>query len=153
MTKKLKFSAKDIEVLKQPLAAKSNSVDEVELIHCLQFLTAEERVALVNELHRVMKNDAKAMVVFPCWSTQKAYCDLRVQWPPVVEGWLFALDAETRKQDPFPDSRYICDFVGTWGYGLHPAISSRNQEYQQHAVSFFKEAAQDVCATLICRKK
>ena len=44
-----------------------------------------------------------------------------------------------------------CDFEAYWDYNRHPAITPRNQEYQQHALSFWKEAAQDIVATLVKR--
>jgi hypothetical protein len=43
---------------------------------------------------------------------------------------------------------YTCDFAATWGYSLHPSIQHRNTEYQTFALSNYKEAAQDIIATL-----
>jgi hypothetical protein len=43
---------------------------------------------------------------------------------------------------------YSCDFEGTWGYSLHQSLHSRNEEFRQFAVANYKEAAQDLCATL-----
>ena len=36
----------------------------------------------------------------------------------------------------------------TWGYSLNQQIQARNQEYQQHALAFFKESAQDIIANV-----
>ena len=146
---KIEWTAVDVPKARLRLEHENNSVDSVSLMHVVQFLTADERINLANELHRVMKVGAKCVIVVPSWSSQRACSDLRLQWPPVAEGWMLYLNAETRKGDPWPDDRYTCDFAATWGYSLHPAITSRNSEYQQHAVQFFKEAAQDLAATLI----
>lgn len=43
---------------------------------------------------------------------------------------------------------YSCNFQCTWGFSLHPHLLTRNQEYQQHALQFWKESAQDIIATL-----
>lgn len=43
---------------------------------------------------------------------------------------------------------YSCDFECTWGYGMHPTLQGRNTEYQQFALNFYKEAVQDIHATL-----
>jgi hypothetical protein len=76
--------------------------------------------------------------------------DVRVQFPPVSEGWFATLNKAWREgQNCVDQSGYTCDFDHTLGYGLHPQIVARNQEYQQNAVTFWKEAAQDLCATLI----
>jgi hypothetical protein len=43
---------------------------------------------------------------------------------------------------------YDCDFAATWGYSFTPELSNRNQEYIQFALSNYKEAAQDLHATI-----
>lgn len=129
---------------------KNESVDEVNCSYLLQYFNSDERRHFMNELHRVLKPEAKAVIVVPSWSCTRAYVDARVQFPPVSEAWFCSLNKEWRDgQNCVDDSGYKCDFTPTIGYGLHPAIVSRTQEYQQHAVSFFKEAAQDVYATLV----
>jgi hypothetical protein len=47
---------------------------------------------------------------------------------------------------------FSCDFDVVWGWSLHPQIAVRNQEYQQHALTFWIEAAQDMIATLTACK-
>lgn len=132
---------------------KSNSVDEVYANCLVNYLTAAERVHFVNELHRVLKPEAKAAILVPHWCSSRAYGDLGEQWPPVSEMWFATLNKSWREaQNSVDVSGYTCDFDHTLGYSLHPLIIPRNQEYQQNAVSFWKEAAQDIIATLICRK-
>jgi hypothetical protein len=104
---------------------------------------------LMNELQRVLKKGAKCQLVMPHWASNRAYADLRFQYPPVAESWFFSLNEDYRKQDPNFDKRYKCNFDFTCGYSLHPQLVSRNQEYQQHAITFWKEAAQDLIATII----
>lgn len=50
------------------------------------------------------------------------------------------------------DWGFKCNFEATWGYGLHPQISLKNQEAQQFAMNFYKEACTDIIATLTCKK-
>ena len=145
---KLTILNKDLAVAKSKLKQAANSVDEVEMIHVLQYLTPAERIALFNELYRVMKPGAKCQSITPHWASNRAYADLRVEFPPVVEAWFFNLNEDARKQDPGGDKRYKCNFNATWGYAIHPLLHARNQEYQQHAMTFWKEAAQDLIATL-----
>lgn len=47
---------------------------------------------------------------------------------------------------------FSCDFDATWGYSMHPQIVAKSQDAQQYAMSFYKEACQDIIATLVCRK-
>ena len=148
MVKQLTFTITELAKVKKKLLPKSNSVDEVSVIHLLPYLKPAERINFINELYRVMKKGAKCMIRTPHWASNRAYCDLRMEYPPVAEGWYFNLNAEYRKQDPNGDKRYKCDFDATWGYELHPSLATRNHEYQQNAVMFSKEAAQDLIATI-----
>jgi hypothetical protein len=131
---------------------KSNSVDEVHSAMLIQYLTAKERIHFFNELHRVLKSGAKAQIATPMWSANKAYIDLQAQWPPVVEGFYHTLNKDWRAAQDCDDvSGLKCHFDAGMGYGLHPAIIPRNQEYQQDAVMWSKEAAQDLIVTLTKR--
>lgn len=133
------------------------SVDEAHSSHFVEHLTAPERIHFVNELHRVMKTGAKAAIITPHWCSNRAYGDLTHQWPPVSEMWFYYLDQKWRDGNaPHTDAKhnpkgYSCDFEATWGYSLHPGIQSRNPEYQQHAMQFWKEAVQDTYATVTKR--
>ena len=144
----LKFTVAELSKLQKKLVQANDSVDVVELIHVLPYLTPGERINLMNELQRVLKKGAKCQMVMPHWASNRAYADLRFQYPPVAESWFFSLNEDYRKQDPNFDKRYKCNFDFTCGYSLHPHLISRNQEYQQHAITFWKEAAQDLIATI-----
>lgn len=146
---------KDIVVadLRKRWPWKTNSVTEVQANYLVQYLTATERVHFANELYRVLAPGAQAIIMVPHWAASRAYGDPLIQWPPVSEMWFMTLSRSWREaQNSVDVSGYTCDFDHTLGYGLHPAIMSRNQEYQQHAVTFWKEAAQDIISTLTARK-
>ena len=134
-----------------------NSVDEVHCSHFLEHLKGPERVVFCNELYRVLKPGSKATIIAPHWASCRAYGDTTHQWPPVSEFWFFYLSKEWRSQNcPHDDIEwnpdgYSCDFQATWGYSMNPALFTRNQEFQQFALSNYKEAAQDIIATLIKR--
>lgn len=128
---------------------KNNSVEEAHCSHMVEHLTAAERIHFVNELHRVLKPGAKCTLIAPHWSSCRAYGDLTHQWPPVSEFWFYYLSKDWRAINAPHNDGYTCDFECTWGYSLHQDIQARNQEYQIHAMTFWKEAAQDVIATLV----
>lgn len=140
--------------LRSRLPYDDNSVDEVHCSHFLEHLEAKERVAFMNELYRIMKPGAKATIVTPHWASNRAYGDMTHCWPPVSEMFFYYLSAKWREdQVPHTDKRwnpdgYDCDFEAGWGYSLHPAMAGRNLEYTQHAQTFWKEACQDMLATL-----
>lgn len=133
------------------------SVDEVHCSHFIEHLTSVERCHFVNELYRVMKVGAPAKIVVPHWGSNRAYGDPTHQWPPVSEMWFYYLEKPWRDVNaPHTDvsnwpQGFNCDFKATWGYGINDALAVRNPEYQQYALNWFKEAAQDTHATLIKR--
>lgn len=127
---------------------KDNSVVEAHSSHMLEHLTGPERIHFVNELYRVLKPGAGCQLIVPHWASCRAYGDLTHQWPPVSEFWFYYLDKNWRAANAPHNDGYTCDFECTWGYSLHQNIQTRNQEYQMHAISFWKEAAQDIIATM-----
>lgn len=136
---------------------KDNTVDEVHCSHVIEHFDGVQRCHVMNEMYRVLKPGGKATIIAPHWASSRAYGDPTHQWPPIGEFWFMYLSAEWRKsQAPHADaaywaSGYNCDFQATWGYSVHPEVQLRNQEYQTFAVNFYKEAAQDVHATLVKR--
>jgi hypothetical protein len=140
--------------LRQTWTWADNSVDEIHCSHFVEHLTSVERCHFVNEMHRVLKVGSKATVIVPSWASNRAYGDPTHQWPPVSEMWFYYLSQEWRDtQAPHTDAKnwpqgFACDFEATWGYGMHPQLLTRNVEFQQFALNFYKEAAQDIHATL-----
>lgn len=130
------------------------SVEEAHSSHFIEHLRSRERVHFVNELYRVLVPGGKCQIIAPHWASCRAYGDMTHQWPPISEFWFFYLSKEWREQNaPHDDianspDGYSCDFDVTWGYSLHQGLMARNIEYQQHALTYWKEAAQDVVATL-----
>ena len=136
----------------------SDSVDEVHCSHFAEHLTATERFHFFNELHRVLKHGAKATIVVPYWRSSRAYGDPTHQWPPFVEmSWWYLNRAWRKVNAPHDDEEwnpigFNCDFDSTYGYALAPSIATRNQDFQQFALAYYCEAAQDMVATLTKRE-
>jgi len=134
------------------------SVTEVHCSHFLEHLAAMERIHFANELWRVLIPGGSAQIIVPHWCSSRAYGDMTHQWPPVSEFWFWYLDKNWRAVNaPHDDAEhnpkgYRCDFEFTQGYGIHGELMRRSGDYQQFALQFWKEAAQDIHATLKARK-
>ena len=132
-----------------------NCVEEAHCSHFLEHLNAMERVHFFNELYRVLKSGAKATVITPHWASCRAYGDPTHQWPPVSEFmWFYVIKKWRMDNAPHTDitnlaGGFDCNFNVTWGYSLEPGVAMRNQEYQQMAMTYYKEACQDMIATLV----
>lgn len=136
--------------LREPWKWEDESVDEVYSHHFVEHLTAPERIHFANELYRVLKPRATAEVIVPHWGSGRAYGDLTHQWPPVSEFWFLYLSRAWRESEaPHTCDLYSCDFTVQWGPHLHPNIAVRNQEHQQFAAMFYREAVQDIVSTWI----
>lgn len=139
-----------------------NSVEEAHCSHFLEHLNhnqeSPQRVRFMNELYRVLIPGGKATIITPHWASNRAYGDFTHADKPVSEMFYYYI-SKTWRETNAPDNDiqwnpdgYSCNFDATWGYALHPLIVPKNQEYQSHALQFWKEAAQDLHATLIARK-
>lgn len=134
-----------------------DSVEEAHASHFVEHLTAMQRCLFFNQLYRILKTGGQAAIITPHWGSCRAYGDPTHQWPPVSEFTFYYLDKQWRDTNaPHSDGQnwpggYTCDFTTTWGYSLHNSLLTRNPEFQSFAVSFYKEAAQDLHATLTKR--
>ena len=150
------FIGVDVRDFGQPIKAdlskawpwKDGTVKEAHSSHFVEHLTAPQRIHFVNELYRVLEMGATCQIIVPHWASCRAYGDLTHQWPPVSEFWFYYLNRDWRKDNAPHNDGYSCHFEATWGYSLHQGLMSRNQEYQSHAITYWKEAAQDLIATL-----
>jgi SAM-dependent methyltransferase len=137
---------------------KDSTVDEAHSSHCLEHFDSIERVHFLNELWRVLKPGAKATIITPHWASCRSYGDPTHKWPPMSEFLWFYLKKDWRMANaPHTDAQHLSwgykvNFEVTWGYSLNPEVAVRNQEYQQYAMTFLKEAAQDMIATLVAVK-
>jgi hypothetical protein len=135
-----------------------SSVEEAHMSHTLEHFNGVQRVYVMNELYRVLKPGSKCMIITPHWCSSRAYGDFTHQWPPVGEMFYYYLSKTWRKENA-PDNDvewnpqgYNCDFEATWGYGMRQDLMVRNQEYQNFALSNYKEAAMDLHACVIAKK-
>ena len=143
-----------VDLRSAPWPFADNSVDEANASHFVEHLTAPERCGFVNELFRILKPGAKFQMVVPHWASNRAYGDPTHQWPPVSEMWFYYLSKAWRLANaPHTDvsvnpTGFNCNFEAVWGYNMRQDLNVRNQEYQQFALANYKEAAQDMIATL-----
>ena len=155
-----------------PWPFETSSVTSVNCSHVLEHLTnlndKWERVHFFNELHRVLVpveyNSAGipvagfARITIPHWASNRYYGD-PTHKEPFGEMGICYLDPAWRKQNaPHTDKDhtpggYDCHFACTYDYTLHQGLAGRNTEYVQMAVTFWKEAIQDVIFVAACVKK
>jgi len=147
-----------VDLRQTPWPWPDNSVSDAHASHFLEHLTATERMGFANELYRILVPGGTCHIVVPHWAASRAYGDPTHQWPPVAEFWFYYLLKEWRDANaPHCDGKYLaggftCNFTATWGYSLRQDLTVRNPEYQQFAIGNYKEACQDLLATLTAVK-
>jgi hypothetical protein len=137
--------------VKKGLPFDNDSVDEVFSRYFLPCLTnfnhKNERIKFFNELYRIMKVGTTATIVVPAWNANGGQGHPLFQ-EPFYEGALYFLSKDWRTLNAPEVTQYTCNFDATWGYNLHPNLTTRNQEYQQFALSNYCNAALDLFITL-----
>lgn len=139
-----------------------SSVSEVHCSHFLEHLEHNqrrpERVRFMNELWRVLIPGGSATIITPHWASNRAYGDFTHADKPVSEMFYLYLNRVWR-EDNAPDNDiefnpdgYLCDFDHEIGYALHPEFAQRSKEEHNFALTWYKEAAQDLFARLTARK-
>ncbi len=138
-----------------------DSVDEIHMSHVLEHFTADERVHIANEMHRVLVKGGKATIITPHWASHRAYGDPTHQWPPVSEMWYCYLLREWRRtQAPHTDIEwnrkgFNCDFdwqnAHTFDTTANGKFVGRNPEYISFALANYRDCVQDLIATITKR--
>lgn len=136
--------------LRQTWPWKDGSVDEVHSSHFVEHLTGAERVPFFNEMFRVLRGGAKATIIVPSWTSERAYGDPTHQWPPVTGFSFYYLNKQWRDVNA-PHVGYTCDFDFVGGNSLPPAWNARAQEVQAFAQTHYLNVAQDMIVTLTRR--
>lgn len=134
---------------------KDESVHEILMDHVLEHFSGVERVHIFNEMDRVLERGGTAVIITPAWSSCRAYGDFTHQWPPVSEQMYAYLSREWRlREAPDTDIKYNpegydCNFEvkPAWS-GLHPELAGRADQTKHWWLTFGKEAASDLMATI-----
>lgn len=153
----------DREAYNPPFSFLDNSVDEARASHFLEHLTnfneKWERVHFFNELYRILKPGAQCQLIFPHWASNRYYGDPTHKEPFSEMGFYYLSRAWRLEANNAPHADisinpngYSCDFEAGWGYSWDTVkFLGRNQEYIQFALQNYKEAANDLFATITKR--
>lgn len=131
---------------------RAESVDEVFSSHLLEHLYPSERIHFFNELGRILRPGAKAMIVTPHWSSCRAYGDPTHQWPPVSEYTYMYLDKRLRESRWKHLTGFDCDFSTEFGYYLREDLTGQPEEELVFASRNYRDTIQDLIATLTKRE-
>lgn len=143
----------EMDLFSFPWPIESDSVDEVHCSNFFEHVPAKLRKPFMEEVHRVLKAGKNATFITPMGD--RAMQDFTHEWPAIVPGSYLYFNQGWLTQNKLTHGDYVttADFDYTYGYGLHPAVATRNAEYQQYAIQFYQNAASDLHVTLTKRTK
>lgn len=140
-----------VDLKKIPWPIDDGVVDTIFTAHYFQRLEMPERIAFMNECFRVLKVGAQLIIVTPNEASMRATADPRAKWPPISALSFYYFNKEWREKEHYDDIGIECDYDFGYGYALEPDMQVRNQEYQQHAIKYWNNAALDLHVTLTKR--
>lgn len=144
------FGQEHVHDVRQGLPFGDNEVDEARSSHFVEHLTGAERVVFFNELWRVLRPGATALIITPNWAHACAYGDPTHQWPPMSQWYPLYLHREWRDANA-PHTGYTCHFdhvlAGSWDAGLE----ARSAEARNFMMNHYVNAWRDLIVTLTKR--
>lgn len=126
---------------------KENSVDEVFCSHFIEHLDGTERILFFNELFKVMKPGAKALIIAPDWSHCCSYGDPTHKYPPISVFFALYLNKAWRDANA-AHVGYTCDFDWMHGASWDEWLNTRSQEVKEFAMQRYVNSARDIHITL-----
>lgn len=144
-----------VNLLTFPWPWADGSVDEVSCSHFFEHIPGKMRFKWMDELYRVMKDGAKAVIVCPYYASMRAVQDPTHEWPPIAESSFYYFNKGWREapQNELTHWEYdcVCDF--DFGYAMlgTQMIASRNEETQRFMTAHNINTVADIVFTLTKR--
>lgn len=125
-----------------PWPFKDSSVDEARMIHFLEHVPGKLRFKFMDELWRVLKPDARCLIVCPYYSSSSAVQDPTHEWPPICDMSFAYFHKASRIGAGLGHYPVSCDFdITTPEYeadaGPPLNIGARNEEFRSMVIKHY----------------
>lgn len=121
----------DLTVVPWPIA--DGSVDEAYSAQFFEHLDGRQRIAFMQELHRILKPGAQATIITPYWTSGRAMQDPTHQWPPLLEASYLYYNADWREKNGLGHYGIHCDFDFRFAFQYTDAWANRSAEEKAFA--------------------
>lgn len=128
-------------------ALRDASVEEARSLYLFQRLSANQRLAMMEELWRVLIPGGKVLVLAPYYASSRAVQDPLAVWPPVCEATFLYFNRKYRDDNktlPF----LKCNFEFVYGYQFDPETATRPDDTKPFWMKHYLNSALDVHVTL-----
>lgn len=134
------------------IAAINDSVDELECIDVLQFLTGLERIRIFNEMHRALRYGGTVTISVPYFSHPQAFANPLTVWPPFSEHSFLFLNKEWRDaSESHAVDGLNCDFEMIYAYDVDSVWTTRSDLAKTFAAQHYNGVIVRLSVTLTKR--
>ncbi len=127
------------------------SVSEVVCQHFFEHLTGAERIAFMEELHRVLIPGGRALLVTPYWTSWRAVADPTHVFPPVVEQSFLYFNRAWRIANKLDHYPIHCSFDFECQYVFNPDVTFPNKNAQAQGLRHYLNVVDDLNTVLTKR--
>ena len=129
-----------------PWPFEDDSVEEVHCSHFFEHIPGMLRGKWMDELYRVMKPGAKALIIVPHGNSNRAAQDFTHAWPPVLFCSFYYFNKSWRDANKLTHGHYDlkCDFDFAWADALAGDWAMRAEEARVYALRHYNNVADDL---------
>ena len=147
---KVKTEATDIiqDLESYPWSIEDNSVDEITCSHFVEHV--KDLIRFIDEMHRIMKQGAKATIVAPYYASMRAVQDpTHVRF--ICESTFLYFNKGWRDMNKLDHYGIQSDFDFTYGYVVQPEWTNRSEEARVFAMKHYINVISDIHVILTKR--
>ncbi len=147
---KAKTDATDIihDLETYPWPIEDNSVDEILCSHFVEHV--KDLIKFVDEMHRIMKQGAKATIIAPYYANMRAIQD-PTHVRSICEATFLYFNEGWRKANKLEHYSIASDFDFSYGYSVSPEWTNRSEEARVFAMKHYINVINDIHVVLVKR--
>ena len=136
----------DLEQFPWPIP--DNSVDEIVCSHYVEH--TKDLIKFMNELYRIMKPGAKALILAPYYNSMRAWQD-PTHTRAISEATFLYYNKDWRVVNKLDHYPITCDFDFSYGYNMAPDWLNRAEEARNFAIRHYTNVINDIQVVLVKR--
>ena len=125
-----------------PWPFEDESIDEIYCSHFIEHV--DDIIKFMNECYRILKPEAKMMVIAPYYSSVRAMQD-PTHKRPISEMTFLYYNKQWRIDNKLDHYKSItCDYDYSYGYAFHPNWQARSEEARNFALVHYINVVTDI---------
>lgn len=144
-----------VDLMTTPWPFETSSVDEARSSHFFEHLDGDQQIGFMNELWRILKPGAGALITTPFGWSVRAWQDPTHKRPIFVETYLYYQKAwrEANKLTHGPYAKILCDFdITTPHQAIDGFLQNKNLETQQWLARHCVNTVHDIVVLAVAKK-